>query len=554
MLSVLDGAVLVLSAVEGVQPQTRILMRALQRLRIPTLLFVNKIDRRRRGRRARAARHHGAADDRDRRSVARTTRRSGARSAEVLAERDEAILAAYVESESVVPAAAAARRARRADEAGARAPGLLRLRDHGRRRRAADGRHRGAAAGSRGRSRRAASRDGLQDRTRRERREDRLRPHVLGHDPHARPAALRPRARGQGDRDRRLRARCRRAASVGRAQARSPSSGGSARSRSATGSARPKPARPASSSRRRRWSRSSSRDRPDDGARLRIALAQLAEQDPLINVRQDDSRREISVSLYGEVQKEVIQATLADDFGLDVTFRETTPIYIERPVRRRRGGRGAPRGVESVSRHDRAARSSPRRTAPGSTSGCRSILARRPLYLYKTLEGFSERMDQYVRDALQEGLFGWQVTDCVVTMTRCTYSVPDGPPSTAGTAQHGRRLPQADAARPDAGARAGRDGGLRADRRGPGRAARGRDRSGPGRTRTARRRRSRRRRCTGTLSAIETVLPAVRAQDLQRQLPGLTGGEGVLDSSFAGYRPVERAAAEAAARTDRDTC
>ena len=45
MLGVLDGAVLVVSAVEGVQAQTRVLMRALQRLRIPTLVFVNKIDR-----------------------------------------------------------------------------------------------------------------------------------------------------------------------------------------------------------------------------------------------------------------------------------------------------------------------------------------------------------------------------------------------------------------------------------------------------------------------------------------------------------------------------
>ena len=45
VLSVLDGAVLVISAVEGVQPQTRILFRSLQRLRIPTILFVNKIDR-----------------------------------------------------------------------------------------------------------------------------------------------------------------------------------------------------------------------------------------------------------------------------------------------------------------------------------------------------------------------------------------------------------------------------------------------------------------------------------------------------------------------------
>src|SRR6266404_9505708 len=45
VLHVLDGAVLVISAVEGVQAQTRVLMRTLQRLRIPTLVFVNKIDR-----------------------------------------------------------------------------------------------------------------------------------------------------------------------------------------------------------------------------------------------------------------------------------------------------------------------------------------------------------------------------------------------------------------------------------------------------------------------------------------------------------------------------
>jgi ribosomal protection tetracycline resistance protein len=40
------------------------------------------------------------------------------------------------------------------------------------------------------------------------------------------------------------------------------------------------------------------------------------------------------------------------------------------------------------------------------------------------------------------------------------------------------------------------------------------------------------------LAMIEAVLPVTRAHDLQRQLPGLTGGEGVLESSFAGYQPV----------------
>ncbi|WP_246154540.1 GTP-binding protein [Saccharopolyspora hirsuta] len=44
-LGVLDGAVLVLSAVEGVQARTRVLLRVLRELRLPTLVFVNKIDR-----------------------------------------------------------------------------------------------------------------------------------------------------------------------------------------------------------------------------------------------------------------------------------------------------------------------------------------------------------------------------------------------------------------------------------------------------------------------------------------------------------------------------
>ena len=57
----------------------------------------------------------------------------------------------------------------------------------------------------------------------------------------------------------------------------------------------------------------------DEKAALHVALIRLAEQDPLINLRQDDARQELYVSLYGEVQKEVIQQTLADDFFLHFT-------------------------------------------------------------------------------------------------------------------------------------------------------------------------------------------------------------------------------------------
>ena len=44
-LRALDGVILVISAREGVQPQTRILFRQLKKMRMPVLFFINKIDR-----------------------------------------------------------------------------------------------------------------------------------------------------------------------------------------------------------------------------------------------------------------------------------------------------------------------------------------------------------------------------------------------------------------------------------------------------------------------------------------------------------------------------
>src|SRR5215210_285947 len=115
VLSVLDGAVLVISAVEGVQPQTRVLMRTLQRLHIPTLIFVNKIDR------------PGASEERVLQGIAErltpaiipmgSTSGLGTRSAvytpycatdpdftsrlvDLLADHDDAFLAAYVNDET----------------------------------------------------------------------------------------------------------------------------------------------------------------------------------------------------------------------------------------------------------------------------------------------------------------------------------------------------------------------------------------------------------------------------------------------------------------------
>jgi ribosomal protection tetracycline resistance protein len=152
----------------------------------------------------------------------------------------------------------------------------------------------------------------------------------------------------------------------------------------------------------------------EDKAALSVALGQLAEQDPLIGVRQDDLRQELSVSLYGEVQKEVVEATLANDYGIAVDFRETTTICVERPI-----GTGA--AVERI------------RVAPNpflATVGLRlepgpigsGVVYELDPQVPGTLpHAFFRAIDATVHETLRQGLRGWQVTDCVVTLTHTGY-------------------------------------------------------------------------------------------------------------------------------------
>jgi ribosomal protection tetracycline resistance protein len=55
----------------------------------------------------------------------------------------------------------------------------------------------------------------------------------------------------------------------------------------------------------------------------------------------------------------------------------------------------------------------------------------------------------------------------------------------------------------------------------------------------------------GTTSVVDGVIRVARLHDLQSRLPDLTRGEGVLESAFHGYRPVE-GVSPSRPRTDRN--
>ena len=522
VLSVLDGAVLVISAVEGVQPQTRVLMRALRRLGIPTLLFVNKLDRagadfvRVVGEIAARLTVEVAVPDGDPDALV-----------EVLAEHDDSLRAAYVDGgvsaermrealaaqsqqalvypvlrgsaitglgvDDVAAALGELLPAVRVDADGPLSASIFKI-------------ERGAGgekvAYVRMFSGTLAVRDGVGD--------DKVTALAVFENGSAvqRPAVTgRQIAKVWGLHGMQI------GDTIGTPQPRAPQR------------EFPPPTL---------QSVVVPRD-PDDAHRLRIALAQLAEQDPLINVR-DEPGRELTVSLYGEVQQEVLEATLRDDFGVEAGFRDTTPICVERP---RRSGEALQilHGESNPFNAEIGLRIAP---APDD-SGIEFVLdvdtRDVPLYVYKTRDDFSRQMERYVRAALAEGPRGWRVVDCVVTMTQCAYSIADGPPSRRGptsSAKDFRKLTPLVVA--EALGRAGTvvcEPVVRVSLEVPTRSV------GVVLPALARLGASVETPVPHEeLSTVEALMPVTAADELQRQLAGLTGGEGVIEATFAGYRGV----------------
>jgi ribosomal protection tetracycline resistance protein len=526
VLSVLDGAVLVVSAVEGVQPQTRVLMRALRRLGIPTLIFVNKLDR------------AGADFERVVREISeRLTPAVAVPDGDVdalvdlLVEHDEELLEAYVDGDvsgqRVHDALVAQSRqalvypvlrgsALKGVGIEAVSQALAELLP------ASVGDPEGPVSGSVFKIERGTAGDKVAYvrmfsgtlRTRDAVREDKVTAIAVFEQGDAvqRPAVSgRQIAKVWGLHDHRI------GDTVGEPPPRTPQR------------EFPPPTLQSVVAPRR----------PDDAHRLRVALAQLAEQDPLINVR-DEPERELTVSLYGEVQQEVLEATLSDDFGVDAVFRDTTPICVERP-------RGSGEALEILHGH-----SNPFNAEIGlqidpapADSGVEfrlDVAARDiPLYVYKTRDDFREQMARYVRGALREGVHGWEVVDCVVTMTQCAYSIADGPPSRRGptsTAADFRKLtPLVLRQALDHAGTVVCEPVVRVRLEVPTRTV-GAVLPALARLRAAVETPS----PNGELSTIEAVLPVTGADELQRELPGLTGGEGVVESTFAGYQPVSASA------------
>jgi ribosomal protection tetracycline resistance protein len=254
----------------------------------------------------------------------------------------------------------------------------------------------------------------------------------------------------------------------------------------------------------------------------------------LINLRQDDDRQELFLSLYGEVQKEVIRETLAIDFALAVDFRETTTICIERPI-----GTGA--AFEIIGQAPNPFRATVGlRVDPAPVDS--GVAYRLEVELGSIALSFHKAVEDTVRETLRQGIYGWQVTDCTVTMTHSGFWPRPG--SAAGDFRSLTPLVLMSALQ-QAGTRVCEPIHrfhleAPADTLGAILLVLARLHAVP-RTPVP----------LGTSYALEGEIAAARVRELQLQLPLLTRGEGLLECGFDSYQPV-RGAFPTRARSDHN--
>jgi ribosomal protection tetracycline resistance protein len=232
------------------------------------------------------------------------------------------------------------------------------------------------------------------------------------------------------------------------------------------------------------------------------------------------------------VQKEVIQATLADDFGIAVGFRETTTICIERPV-------GAGAAVETI-----GAAPNPFLAAVGLRIDPAAVNSgvqfRLEVELGSIPATFRKAVQDTVQETLREGIYGWQVTDCCVTVTHSGYwarqshahgTFDRSMSSTAGDFRNLTPLVLMSALK-QAGTRVYEPVHrfcleVPAETLGPILPVLARLRAIPQAP-----------EMRGPSGVLHGDVPAARVQELQQQLPALTRGEGVLEFAFDRYDPV----------------
>ncbi|MBR6668581.1 MAG: TetM/TetW/TetO/TetS family tetracycline resistance ribosomal protection protein [Clostridia bacterium] len=148
-------------------------------------------------------------------------------------------------------------------------------------------------------------------------------------------------------------------------------------------------------------------EKPEDMQALRVACEALSAEDPLLQVRYAKALNELQLHVMGTIQLEIIQELLDTRFNMKVTFSKPAVIYKETIAKAASGfvAYTMPKPCWAIMRFE--IEPAPRGSGVTfkSTVPVRDILLR-----------YQHQVEQALPLALHQGRLGWQVTDVNITL------------------------------------------------------------------------------------------------------------------------------------------
>lgn len=162
-------------------------------------------------------------------------------------------------------------------------------------------------------------------------------------------------------------------------------------------------------------------DRPTQRQELLEALTMMADNDPYLSYELSEFNDDIYITLFGYVQMEIVQETLKRDYGLDIQMADPMTIYMETPQKMAEAAvtmyeDGLPFHAAVGFRVEPLPRGSGLQYVSEITTG----------YLKQT---FQNGVEDGVHAYLDQGLYGWELTDMKISLISYEFNSVDGTPS-----------------------------------------------------------------------------------------------------------------------------
>ena len=142
--------------------------------------------------------------------------------------------------------------------------------------------------------------------------------------------------------------------------------------------------------------------------RLLEAFRKLSDQDPSLNMRWIDEQKELHINIKGKIQIEILKRVLCDEFDIDANFEKPVIIYKETPTKTAFGyvRYWMPKPCWAIMRF---------KIEPGKRGS--GVIYKSEVSVNDIKQRYQNQVEKAIPRALKQGIKGWQITDIIITLT-----------------------------------------------------------------------------------------------------------------------------------------